>query len=501
MVKKIVFIAISAVFNLTSAVLFAAGEFTASVNSPHVHLHESFSLTLTLKDISPKGAPAVSALKDHFVIHSQQQSANTTISNGKISSSITWKLSLTPKVEGAVEIPSITVETADGPLSTQPISLAVVKDPAPQSNADSSMNMITKVSNASPYNNEPFVYTALLTSKIPLYHVQIQKMQVEDAIVELLEEPKLEEKIIDGILHYAAEFNYLITPLKTGELTIPSIAIQGVIPQKNKKQLSSIFDDDFDPFSMMQGFGRAKPFTATTEKIQLEIQPPVPELSPWLPAKALRLEEIWPADQTLRVGEPFSRGVVIRAEGLKASQLPHLEEMQGQSASFKIYADKPEEEEKIVQGAIHSLRKEHYTLIPQQPGSCVLPEISISWWDSSKKEARTSILPARTVHILPAVETGTSTPEEAPSHAATTPSLETPAAPIRPPFLLYGVIAMLSCSLIAALLWGFALRRQLAGPAQTSKPAAPPPPKKPQPQPTATVQKEKKEKLPDLNPT
>lgn len=500
MVKKTFFIVLSAsLLILTSTVSLVAGEFTASVGSTQVHLSESFSLNLTLKDTSPKEAPAISALKKDFLIHSQQHSVNTTILNGKVSSNIAWKLSLTPKIEGVVQIPPITVETPEGLLSTQPITLNVIKGSASESSEDSvGLNVMTKVSNASPYKNEPVTYTAFLTSKMPLYNVQTQKMQVEDAIVELLEEPKLEEKIIDGVLLNVVEFTYLITPLKTGSLTIAPIAIQGAIPQNRKGQ----FNDDFGPFAFMQGFDRLKPFTLMTEEIRLDVQPAVPEVSPWLPAKALTLEELWPSDQTLRVGEPFSRGFLIKAEGLKASQLPRLEDLQSQNSTLKVYADKPEEQENVVQGIIHSMRKEHYTLIPQQAGTWVLPAISIIWWDSAKKEKRTSTIPARTVQILPALETATSIPQAITSAPTTTGATEASVSSV--PFLLYGIIGILTFFLAAALLWGFTLQRKIASltkdPFQKPIPSAVKPKKKISPSVTG-VQKEKKEKLPDLNPT
>jgi hypothetical protein len=482
--------------SLTSAFFLASGEFRASVSSTNVHLSENFFLTLTLKDASPKEAPVVSALKKHFLIHSQQHSMNTTIVNGRVSSSITWKLSLTPKIEGSVPIPSITVHTAEGPLSTQPITLNVIKGSPPQSSMDSvGLNIVTQMSNASPYKNEPLIYTAFLTSKKPLYNVQTQKIQVEDAIVELLEEPKLEEKVIGEDVLHVVEFTYLITPLKAGPLKIPSITIQGAIPQQ--RQARSFFNDD--PFALLQGFDSLKPFNLMTEEIQLDVQPAIAEVSPWLPAKVLTLEEQWPSDQTLRVGEPFSRGVLIKAEGLKASQLPHLEDLQGQSA-FKVYADKPKEQEKVFQNTIHSMLQKHYTLIPQQAGSWELPEISISWWDSANKVKRISTIPARTVQILPALATATSVPKE----IASTPTTTAPIPSDHSPFLLYGIIGILTFFLTAALLWGITLQRKIASLTQDlpQKPIKPPAAKPNKPiVPVTAVQKEKNEKLPDLNPT
>lgn len=489
-----------------SAAFLDASEFTASVSSTQVHLNESFSLYLTLKDSSPKEAPAAAALQEHFLIGSQHNSTQTTIMNGAVSSSVTWELSLTPKVEGPVQIPPITINTSDGTLSTQPIALNVIKAPDHQLSEDGTgLNMIVKTSNAAPYQNEPILYTALLTSKLPLYHVQTQKMQIDDAIVEMINEPKLEQRVIDGVMLHTIELNYLITALKTGSLTIPSLAIQGNILQKRKGKQRSFFSDDFGPFSGLQPLERPEPFSLLADEIQLDVLPAIPSISPWLPAKELVLEEQWNEGQTLRVGEPFSRSILIKAEGLKASQLPHLEDLQGRSPAFKAYADKPEEQEKMVHGIICSTRKEQYTLIPQEAGACVLPEISIDWWDSLKKEKRTAVIPARTLHVLPALETTTSPSLQNDTLPMQTSSAEIPLSSTRQPFFLYGIIAILSSLLTAALLWGFTLQRKIASLTQAppKKPTLPPPqkPKKQISPPPAKAQQPKKESLPDLNPT
>lgn len=508
MVKKNFVISLSTfIMCLISVGFLTAGEFHASVSNTQVSLNETFFLNLTLKDTHTNNAPNVDALKNHFVINSQQNSSSTTIINGKVSSGITWKLSLFPKIEGPVQIPSITIETAEGILSTQPIQLNVKKESNSQSSVDSNgLNIITKVSNISPYKNEPFLYTAILTSKMPLYNLQTQKLQLENAMVEFFEEPKLEEKVINGELLYVVEFTYLITPLKAETLTIPSLALQGAIPQKRKRRSNTtfFFEDDFDPFAMMQGFDRLKPFTLMTEETQIEVLPPLPEVSPWLPAKALTLEEQWPSNQTLRVGEPFSRGFVIKAEGVKGGQLPHLEGLQGQNTMFKIYADKPEEQEIKAQHTIHSMRKEQYTLIPQQAGTLVLPEISINWWDSLKKEKRIVTLPARTLDIQPALETPSSVPQGMDTSSPAPSTTEGITHANHPPFMLYGIIGMLAFFLFATLLWALTLQRKIASMARSPHSMANKPqvdkPKKPS-TPVTTVIKEKKEKLPDLNPT
>ncbi len=464
----------------------AAAEFIGSVNRTQVALGESFFLHLTLKDASAKGSPSLASLKKDFTIQSQQHANNTSIYNGKVSSSISWKISLVAKTEGTLQIPPIVIDTNEGFFATQPITLNVVREASKETDS-LGPQVITTSSNASPYKNEPFIFTVLLTSKSPLYNIQSEKLQVDDSIVELLEEPKLKEKVIDGVLQNVVEYSYLITPLKSGPLKIPSIAIQGAIPQKRKGAFHNFFDDDFDPFAMMQGFERLKPFTLATDELPLTIMPPMSEVSPWITAKALTITEEWPKNQTLRVGEPLTRTLIVKGEGLTKTQLPHITNEATQIPHFKVYADKPEETQTFINNTLFSERKEQYTLIPQQAGSQVLPEISISWWDSSKKIKQVATISSRTVEIEPAFE------KSAPMEPLKVPQKRqeesTPSS--SRPITLYVIIALLASLLIASVVWGIMLQRKISSGVKEQKPKNF----------NKTAVKPKQEKLPDLNPT
>lgn len=445
-------------------VFLQAGQFSASISSNQASLGETISLQLTLKEATFKEAPSTTVLKKHFVIHSQQQMSSTSIVNGKAFTSITWTLTLSPIKEGMVQIPPITISTKEGMLSTQPITLKVSKtDPATEATGAHKPGVLAKVSHLAPYKNEPFIYTALLISKDPLYNVRTQKLHIDDAILEMPEEPKLEEKVVEGVLFHCVTLTYLITPLKPGTLKIPALAIQGSIPQKRKKSARSLFQDDIDLFAIMQGFDHIEPFALTTEELEVQVQPAVAEVKPWLVARALTLEEQWPDSTTLRVAEPISRTILIKAEGLKTSQLPHLEELQPKTAAFKTYADKPESTEKLVQGLLHSTRQEQYTLIPEREGTWELPEIAIDFWDPSSKTKKTARLPARTLTILPAL-TGAGAPVDENSGVSSSgvEPIEVPITASSPSFWMYGVIGALAFFLSAALMWGYVLYRRIA---------------------------------------
>ena len=493
------------IFTLLPLVLFSA-EFQAQVSRNEVGVGESFTLSLVLKEASAKTSPSIEPLRKLFSIHSQQQSSNTVFNNGKISTAVTWKFVLTSQNEGEIVIPALSVETSSGTLSTQPLAVRVVKNPSSSSGSsnDSGIVPTAEVSRANPYKNESVFLTLRLTSRQSLANVQVQKFEVQDAIVEVAGEPVIYEKTDTGIHVGVIEFNYLLTPLKSGPLLIPSIAIQGGIPHRRTMSGRSFFDDSFDPFSLFQGFEQLEPFASSTEEMTLNVQSPIAEVNPWLPAKSLKIQEIWNELQPLQEGEVFTRSFIIEAEGVHSSQLPSLEGLQIEGKAFKVYADKPEIKDEIKNGFLKSYRKEQYTFIPEKSGKLILPEITIAWWDVDNHKKMIASVPSRILTITPEAKV-VSNLQKMPEVGSKESALETNASEFVHNPLLYAVIAGLAVLFLGAVLWLVLLQRKMARMLETPKKkkeevvlAFKPSPQKNEP---LSRNSSKREKLDDLNPT
>lgn len=472
-------------FFLIVPFFLSAGEFSATVNRNKLSLGESLTLDLSLKETSSNQSPSLEKLKQDFFIHSQQQLSNTVITNGKISSSTTWKVTLIPQKEGKIEIPALSIETKEGELSTSPIVLEVHPSSSDDhSNEGTGINISTELSHSSPYKNQPVLYTIKMCSTKDLANVQIQTFSVENAIVESHGQVKTYEKIVNGVKSVCIEFNYLVTPFKTGPLNIPSITIQGVIPIREQSPNRSLF-------SMMQGYDRLEPFAITTPAKTMEVKAPLADVSPWLPATSIHIEENWNESQKLEVGEPFTRELKISAEGLKAKQLPNLNDLQKEEIEFKLYVDKPELFDEVLPDGVKSYRKEQYTIIPQKPGLLTLPEITVDWWDVNHQKKMRATIPARHLHILP------KNTEEVAFLETQEIEVKTKESGNEKNTWIYLLIAGLSVLLCLAVFWVIHLQKKLRGleAPETKK----------------TVQKKEKkregyalwnkEKLKDLNPT
>lgn len=490
-----------------------AGEFAAHVNKSHVGLDERFALQLTLKDASAQSAPSLAVLKKSFSIQGQQQRSNLAIMNGSTTSSLTWVITLQPQQEGDLTIPSISINTSEGILTTDSIQMHVTaKSPEKEVNEEDGITLTVETSSPHPYKNETFFLTVTLKSDVDLLNIKPPQFSIENAILEPSGQPEIEKYMTNGVKGVTVRFRYLVTPVHAGTLQIPSISIEGATPV-TRNEPSRFFDHDFNSVFLMSDFGRLQPFQKVTAPLNLQIQPAVSGMDPWIPARHVALEETWDASQKLQVGEPITRVIKIVAEGALSSQLPDLTAMQSKGAAFKTYADKPVTGNEIKQNSIHSSRLEQYTLIPQQSGPVTLPEIALEWWDVTQNKKAIAVLPARTIEIAPKITSTKNISSDSTSDAQETAedaSVAVGAGMSTRDVLLYGSIICLSLLLVAFMAWVVVLQKKIVK-ATSPKIDRPHVQEAQQMQQTARItttipkpkgsSKDKQEKLPDLNPT
>ncbi len=392
-------------FLVMSTQVFAAS-FEARTDRSSVVAGERFRLELSLSGASPKGRPDFSQLEKDFTIASNRQSSQTSIINNRISSSINWQLILVAPKSGSYTIPSISIDTDEGKLKSNPIEINVDKASSQTDNTNSPerLSVTAEVSKKSPYQNEPVLYKVRLIAKKNIADVGISELTVPDAIAEKQGDAKVYDAQHQGKLVKVVEANYLITPLKSGALKIPAYVFQGqvesVVQNQHPNSLSNDpFFDMSDPFGMLdnfRGFTTYDPFTIASEEIELNVKPPATNIDPWLPLSSLEISDKLEGLEDAKVGEPLTLTLRITAEGAVGSVLPNLEKQIILDDSFKIYADRPE----IGQGisddgkTVSGWREERYALIPQKSGLLTLPEIKVPWWDvNADKVVYTTVAP------------------------------------------------------------------------------------------------------------
>ena len=429
----------------------ALGDVAVGLDRQRVGMGEVFELKIRSAGASLGEEPDLSALGANFQVLARSRSLRTTVVNGHRDASMEWRIELVPLEPGTWVIPPLAV----GPDFTDALSVTVVESPTGdagserQDESGRAIALIAEVDRRDPYVQEQVTLSLRLESGLPLASGALSEPDIPGAIVERLGEDRSESIRASGRDIHVFERRYAIFPQQSGELVIPASVFEGtlreVAPSRARRRRGpgspfgaalggSLFDDFFgDSGSFLdEVFGnRGRPVRVVSEPIVLAIRErPAQALGErWLPARDLELVEIWGENASeppnLRVGEPVDRVVVVRARGVTASQLP-LPQL-GESEGLKQYTEPAYEDSQNIGQEMVALRALPTVLIPTQPGTHVLPEVEIEWWDTQNDRARVARLPARTLEVAPAPGAPATTASVPPPRLSP-PASSTPAA-------------------------------------------------------------------------
>lgn len=432
------------------------------LDSEEIAAGDTVNLTVTVDEQAFGEAPDFSPLKQDFDILSNRQSSQFSMSNGQISSTSSWILTLLPKREGFIAIPPLRY----GSQTSKPLKLRVTERRRVDStNSNEVIFMDAQVDKKDVYVQEQVIYTVRLYRRVDLHESSYTPPTVDNAVMEALGNQREYTSTVDGRSYKIIELRYAVFPQKSGELVIPPARIVGTIFLGNNRGF-------FDPFNGRQ-------IRRQTPSLTLNVRPQpaaYPADKPWLPARSLQLRESWtPDEDTLSAGEPVTRQIILEAEGLAQSVLPPLS--LAEQDGVKIYPEQPEIASNIGPRGMLSTRKENFAIIATHAGTLTLPPLEVTWWDVDEEKIKVAKLPARTLKV-----SGTA------RHAQTD---ALPQAPARAQQLDESAPASLQASgnslwqwiaLVALLLWLSTLavlgylywrRRQAPTTEPESKPAAP----------------------------
>lgn len=356
---------------------------TATVDRSQVSLEETLKLQVKFNEQVMFGEPDFSELEQNFDILGNSRSNQYRSINGKVESWTQWTLTLAPKREGKLLIPSFKYE---GSFSDA-IEITVTKTPAAASASDKPVYIEAELDKQQGYVQEQFLYTIRLFTSVDLNGLDRDELKIKNALVKPVSESQF-QRTIKGVPYGVVETTYAIFPQQSGSLEIPSTI--WTVSVQNRRGYS------YDPF-LRQG-GQQLRLRTSPEVIQIDAKPGNYPADEWLPARNIQLTQSWSqSPDDFKVGEPITRSITIRAEGLMASQLPPLE-LQDLS-DVKYYPDKPQSDESIASNGVTTTKTESYAIVPSQAGKITLPAITLHWWDTQAKQVREASVPAQTIIV------------------------------------------------------------------------------------------------------
>jgi len=364
------------------------------VHVDRFNISEGETVNLTIEVTGDdSGDPQTSALQKDFEILSNNKSSSYSFINGSGSSKSVYQLMLRPRHTGALTIPALKV----GSALTSPIMIQVSKvqartSPAGQPTGDVWISM--DIEPGKVRVQQQAIITIRVYQAVGLNQAQLTEPKPKNAIIERLGDDASYQKRENNRSWQVTERHYALFPQHSGHIDIDPVQLDG---------------------SALVGgasyFQSARPIRVRSNALHLDVSG-IPDGWPgdsWLPAKQVRIEETWPdANTTFKVGEPITRTLSLNADGLSASQLPELPH--DLPDNLKAYADKPVLKDAKNANGVHGLRQEKSAIMPMQPGTYILPEIDVAWWNTANEKIEHATLPARTFKVVAAASSSLTAP-------------------------------------------------------------------------------------------
>lgn len=356
-------------------------EITATVDRHQVALGDTLRLTISATDGEDIDDIDLRPLEQDFEILGRSMNTNTSIINGRYSSSVDLSLDITPRRQGALTIPALGL----GKHATDSLQISVGAPPSGAGGNESVM-FEAEIDRESVFVQGQLILTLRVQEAINLEDRSITELKLDNAFVHTLEQASF-RRTVNGRPWLVHEVRYAIFPEQSGTLTIPAQTYSA----RERDPRRSVFD-----------IGSGRQLRRQTETLQVEVLPRpagFPDAD-WLPARELTVQENWstPPEQ-LRVGESATRTVTIRGFGLQGAQLPPV--LYPATKGLKFYPDQPEITDAEAASGLVGTRVDSVAIVPTEAGNWSIPELRIPWWDTSSNELRYAVLPARELAVAP----------------------------------------------------------------------------------------------------
>ncbi len=360
-----------------------AGNLTASVDRDVLGLEETFTLVLRY-DEQINTTPDYELLRKDFDILNTQSGTQMSIINGSMEASTEWKIALAPKRIGKLLIPSFTI---DGAISDA-IEMTIEGKSKSPKNTDNNVTVEVETSKDTSYVQEQIIVTLRLYTTVGLSGIELQPLQVKDALVVNIDEKQYQTKI-NGRPGAVVETRYAVFPQQSGELIIPSMLYQVAVNSSQR-----------DVWDRFYGNSQNNVLRLRTDEQRINVLPAPATVAAgdWLPALDVSLSEHWSTSiNSLTVGEPITRSITIKADGLTAGQINPLQLAPVDGLTF--YNDQAQTDDQKSVNGVEGSRIETIAIVPTKAGQFTLPEVNVNWWDTKSNSMRTATLPAVSLNV------------------------------------------------------------------------------------------------------
>ena len=332
-------------------------------------------------DSTTDQAPDFAVLEGEFELGGQSSSTQMSFVNGRAESRSKFSVVLEPRAAGNFTIPSLTV----GSGSTERMTLVVAPARPGSAQRDDLLYFEAELATHTPYVQQSVAYTVRLFYAVPLIDGSVDLPAPDTASLLQVGEDQTGQQNAAGRRYTVFTRHYLLTPEKSGALTLPAPRFRG------RRQS----DDN------MGFFSRAVPVTQIGKSETLEVRAlPATAPTPWLIANQLTLTR-GTISRDVRAGESLLLDLTLVADGTTAAQLPELT-LPGVPGA-QVFPELAQSKDTIVDGRPRANVTRRFAIVPAAPGTLRLPEIRIDYWNANTDQVDVATVPALSVTVVPGV--------------------------------------------------------------------------------------------------
>jgi hypothetical protein len=387
-------VAVIVVLSLCASV--HAAEVQAVVDRNRIGTGESLELTVSVK--GAEGTVDISPIRD-FKVLSEGTSTSVQFINGRMSKEVNHTYTLIPLKEGRLVIPPLTVTADKTPRKTAEI-VVIVNPKAQEKTGGDDVFAEGKVSNSSPFEGEPIVYTFKLFNAVQIANARFQKPEFSGFTAKEVENSqKTYRTVMNGREYNVTELTTLLVPLGAGPGTIDPALLECdlVLRQTTRRSPFGMLDDTFF------GRGRAERRVIRTEPLSVAIRPLPPfdakgQFSGLVGAFQIQSQM---DKNTLDVGESATLSVTVSGAGnIMDAAAPEI----AIPETFKSYKDAPQEN---IQAGVNGYSGEKVfrtALVPLKEGQYTLEPVALNFFDVSSGRYQTRLTPSVSITVHPSRE-------------------------------------------------------------------------------------------------
>ena len=392
---------INIILVLLMPMLCLGQSFTANVDRNTVAAGDQFQVNFVLSDANGKNftPPDFSGFQ---IIAGPMQSSNMSWVNGAFTQSITLTYYVQVKNEGTFKIGSASINAGGKVLTTNPISITVVKGQAraqggQQSEDDNSgvseKNVFLRASanKTKVYRGESLVITYKLYTNISLLNLNLEKMPAFAGLwtsdIEVPQPYQFRNEVVDGVNYKVATIKKVVVfPQQSGRITVEPMKgeVTARIQVKRKRNTNQ-----WDPFAMFDdpffGGGQVQdiPVNIKSQPIILNVS----ELPDNAPASftgsvgRFNMEAFIDKPET-KANESVTLKIKISGSGnLKLIDAPKL----NMPNDIETYDPKTSENINVSESGASGNKSFEYLLIPRHEGSYTIEPVEFSYFDLNSK--------------------------------------------------------------------------------------------------------------------